>query len=63
MCMACLEYIKGNLKLNEFKSALRESALEGKKDHVEEVQTILYDHPNATDEELKAKIQKVSGKN
>lgn len=59
MCLACLEYIKGNLRLKEFKTALREYGREDStKDHVEEVQTIMYDH-KADEDSLKLAIQAV----
>lgn len=57
MCLACLEYIKGNLKLNEYKGALREAALYGDKEHAEEIQTIIYDH-QGDENSLKEKLKK-----
>ena len=51
MCLACLEYIKGNLKLNELKSALREAAQQkDNKEHAEKIQTVIYDHKGNEDE-------------
>ena len=59
MCLACLEYIKGNLRLNEFKSALREFAQEqSTKDHAEQLQTLIYDHQDSEDS-LKQKIKSI----
>jgi hypothetical protein len=60
MCMACIEYIKGTLKLNEFKSALRETAEYGDKEHAEKLQAIIYDH-DGDEDGLKAKLNKNSG--
>ena len=60
MCLACIDYIKGNMKLSEYKSALRESAqIASEQDHAKKVQTIIYDH-NADEETLKAKIKEIS---
>lgn len=60
MCLACLEYIKGNLKLSEFKSAIREFTQdETTKNHAEELQTIIYDH-DGNEDTLKDKIKTMS---
>lgn len=57
MCLACLEYIKGNLKLSEFKSAIREFTQDDStKTHAEELQTIIYDH-NGNEDTLKGKLK------
>lgn len=57
MCLACLEYIKGNMKLTELKAAYRETLLGSDKDaHIEEMQTIIYDH-DGDEESLKQKIK------
>lgn len=60
MCLACLEYIKGNLKLSEFKSAIREFTQEdATKGHAEELQTIIYDH-SGDEDTLRTKIKTMS---
>lgn len=57
MCLACLEYIKGNLNLKELKGALREFAQQSDtKNHAEKIQTIFYDHTGSEDD-LKKKIE------
>lgn len=45
MCLACIEYIKGNLKLSELKGNLREMK-EADPQHVEQIQTLIYDADN-----------------
>jgi len=56
MCIACLEYLKGNLRLKEYKSALRETVRDGSDPHVEELQTLIYDHEGDEDS-LRNKIK------
>lgn len=60
MCLACLEYTKGNLRLSEFKSALREFVQQGDtKEHAEQLQTLLYDH-KGSEQDLKDQIAKLN---
>ena len=60
MCLACLEYIKGGLKLNELKSALREFVRDDKtKSHAEKVQSIIYDNKD-TEDDLRNSIQAIA---
>ncbi len=59
MCVACVEYIKGNLRLKEFKNAIRETAAFGdNKEHAKKIQEIVYDH-QGDEKDLKEKIQKL----
>lgn len=59
MCLACLEYIKGNLKLNEFKSALRETVRDDESGHAEQLQTLIYDH-DGDEDSLKDKVNQLN---
>ena len=60
MCLACLEYIKGNMKLSEYKSALREAVIDGPDEHVDKIQALIYDH-EGDEESLASKIKDISG--
>lgn len=55
MCVACIEYAKGTLKVNEFKSALREMTVEDKA-HAEEVARILREFAN-DEAEIKKRLK------
>lgn len=49
MCVACIEYTKDRLNLNEFNSALREMTMDDQK-HAEEVARILKEFAGKPDE-------------
>jgi hypothetical protein len=55
MCVACIEYIKGTLTGNEFKSALRETTREDNA-HADAVSKILED-ASAQPDEIKKRLQ------
>ncbi len=55
MCIACLEYNKAKLNLNEFKSALREMTMEDQ-EHFMEVERLIA-HYGDKPEELKKHLE------
>jgi hypothetical protein len=59
MCLACLEYIKGNLKLNEFKSALGETIREGGDAHTQKVEEALY-KTGGNEDDLKKQLKVIN---
>ena len=58
MCVACIEYAKGTLNVNEFKSALREMTIEDD-EHFEEVARILADYAGKPDE-IRRELKKLA---
>ncbi len=59
MCLACLEYIKGNLKLNEFKSALAETIRDGGNEHTRKVEETI-GKSTGNEDALKKQLQAIN---
>ena len=60
MCIACIEYTKDKLTLNEFSSALREMSLDDKL-HAEEVASLIQKYANDP-KELKKRLDELEKK-
>lgn len=60
MCVACIEYIKDKLKIDEYKSALREMTVEDQA-HAREVEQLFKDFGNQPDE-LKRRLRALTQK-
>lgn len=60
MCAACIEYTKDTLKLNEFKSALRETTREDAA-HLREVEHLIQES-GADEQKLKKSLRELAGR-
>ena len=60
MCMACVEYTKDKLTLNELKSNLRETTA-GNPDHLRDVNRIIQDN-GSNPKELKRLLEELNKK-
>ena len=58
MCIACLEYTKDRLNVNEFRSALREMTVENQR-HLQEVERLFREF-GSNPEELKKKLRELN---
>jgi hypothetical protein len=58
MCVACLEYTKDRLNVNELKGALRETTVNDRA-HLEEVERLIREHAGKPDE-LKEKLRQLN---
>jgi hypothetical protein len=60
MCVACIEYIKDRLNIDEYKSALREMTVEDQ-EHAREVEKLFKDF-GAQPDELKKRLRALTQK-